>query len=51
MQGISTIFADQMTTCLVLRKVLFFAGIKEMFYSLPPSVTALKNDTVKFKAA
>ena len=35
---------------LCFRKITFYAGIK-VFNSLPPSVTILKNDKAKFKAA
>jgi hypothetical protein len=48
-QGISTVFINQMrTSC--FQKNTFYAGIK-IFNSLPPSVTILKNDKAKFKAA
>jgi len=36
------------TSC--FQKSTFYAGIK-IFNSLPPSVTILKNDKAKFKAA
>ena len=40
----------QMPTYLVFKKSTFFAVIK-MFNNLPPSVTILKKDKAKFKAA
>jgi hypothetical protein len=49
-QGINTIFIDQMPTCLVLKKSIFYAGIK-FFNSLPPSIKILKNENTKFQAA
>jgi hypothetical protein len=49
-QEISIIFTDQMPTYLVLKKRAFYVGIK-IFNRLPPSVTILKNDKAKFKAA
>jgi hypothetical protein len=47
--GISTTFIDQMPTHFVVKKGTFYAGIK-MCNFLPPSLTILKNDKVKFKA-
>ena len=49
-QGMSTIFIDQTPTCLVFKKIHSFAGIK-IFNSVPCSVTILKTDKAKFKAA
>jgi len=48
-QGIRTIFIDQILTYLVFEKSTFFAGIK-IFNRLPTSMTILKNDKANFKA-
>jgi len=50
-QGISTTVIDQIPTCLSpAPKNTFCAGIK-LFNSLPCSLTILKTDKAKFKAA
>ena len=49
-QEINIIFIDQMPTSLFFKKHTFYAGIK-IFNCLPPSLTILKSDKVKFKAA
>jgi hypothetical protein len=48
-QGISTIFIDQMPNYLVFKKSTFSAGIK-IFNSLPCSLKILKIEKTKFKA-
>jgi hypothetical protein len=50
MQGISTIFIDQMPTYLVFKKSILYAGIR-IFNSLPCSVTILKNEKAKCKVS
>jgi hypothetical protein len=50
LQEISIIFIGQMPTYLVFKKSIYYAGIN-IFNSLPPSLTVLKNDKAKFKAA
>jgi hypothetical protein len=47
-QGISTIFIDEIPTHLVFKKSTFYAGIK-IFTSLPRSLTILKNDKANSK--
>ena len=49
-QGISIIFIHQMPIYLVFKKSTFYAGI-QILNRIPPSVTILKNDRAKFKAA
>jgi len=48
-EGISIIFIDQMPTHLVVKKVLFVLASK--FLTVAPSVTVLKNDKKKCRAA
>jgi hypothetical protein len=50
-QGISTIFIDQMSTKLVFKRVRILYADQKIFNNLPPNVTILKNYKAKFKAA
>jgi hypothetical protein len=46
-QGISTIFIDQIVTCLFFSKSTLY--VIKISINLPPSLTIFKNDNVKFK--